>query len=162
ARLIEDLLDMSRITSSKARIDAQPVNLTEVVAAAVQTAQPSAAAAGLRLDTLIGSGAQLPAGAWVMGDFGRLQQIIGNLLSNAIKFTPPGGIVSVLVRAGAGEVEVAVQDTGQGLDPKFLPNLFNRFRQADGSTSRRHGGLGLGLSIVRQLVELHGGRVRAE
>jgi signal transduction histidine kinase len=162
SRLIEDLLDMSRITSSKARIDAQPVNLTEVVAAAVQTAQPNAAANGLRLDTLIGSGAQLPAGAWVVGDFGRLQQIIGNLLSNAIKFTPPGGVVTVLVKAAAGEVEVAVQDTGQGIDPKVLPQLFSRFHQADDSTTRRFGGLGLGLSIVRQLVELHDGRVRAQ
>jgi len=99
SRLIEDLLDTSRIASSKARIDAQRVNLTEVVAAAVQTAQPNAAANRLRLDTLIGSSAQLPAGAWVMGDFGRLQQVIGNLLSNAIKFTPPGGTVTVLVRA---------------------------------------------------------------
>ena len=162
SRLIEDLLDMSRIASSKARIDAQPVNLTEVVAAAVQTAQPNAAANRLRLDTLIGSGAQLPAGAWVIGDFGRLQQIIGNLLSNAIKFTPPGGVVTVLVRAGAGEVEVAVQDTGQGIDPKVLPQLFSRFHQADDSTTRRFGGLGLGLSIVRQLVELHDGRVRAQ
>ena len=162
SRLIEDLLDMSRITSKKARIDAQRVNLTEVVAAAVQTAQPTAAASGLRLDTLIGSGAQLPAGAWVMGDFGRLQQVIGNLLSNAIKFTPPGGAVTVLVRAAAGEVEVAVQDTGQGIDPKLLPRLFNRFHQADGSTTRRFSGLGLGLSIVRQLVELHGGKVRGE
>ena len=162
SRLIEDLLDMSRITSKKARIDAQRVKLTEVVAAAVQTAQPTAAAAGLRLDTLIGSGAQLPGGAWVMGDFGRLQQVIGNLLSNAIKFTPPGGVVTVLVRVLAGEVEVAVQDTGKGIDPKLLPQLFNRFHQADGSTTRRFGGLGLGLSIVRQLVELHGGRVQGE
>ena len=162
SRLIEDLLDMSRIASRKARIDAQRVKLTEVVAAAVQTAQPAAAAAGLRLGTLIGSGAQLPSGAWVMGDFGRLQQVIGNLLSNAIKFTPAGGMVTVLVRAAAGEVEVAVQDTGKGIDPGLLPQLFNRFHQADGSTTRRFGGLGLGLSIVRQLVELHGGRVQAE
>ena len=112
--------------------------------------------------TLLGSGAQLPAGAWVLGDTGRLQQIIGNLLNNAIKFTPSGGVVTVLVRTCAGEVEVAVQDNGQGIDPKFLPHLFNKFRQADGSTTRRHGGLGLGLSIVRQLVELHGGRLWAE
>ncbi len=162
SRLIEDLLDMSRIASKKVHIDARRVKLTDVVAAAVQTAQPTAAAAGLRLDTLIGSSAQLPAGAWVMGDFGRLQQVIGNLLSNAIKFTPPGGVVTVLVRVGAGEVEVAVQDTGKGIDPKLLPQLFNRFQQADRSTTRRFGGLGLGLSIVRQLVELHGGRVRGD
>jgi signal transduction histidine kinase len=162
ARLIEDLLDMSRITSSKARLDAHPVNLSEVVAAAVQTAQPAAAANGLRLDTVMDGGARLPAGVWVVGDFGRLQQIIGNLLSNAIKFSSRGGTVTVLVRGGGPEVEVVVQDTGQGIDPKFLPHLFSKFRQADGSTTRRHGGLGLGLAIVRQLVELHGGRVRAE
>ena len=162
ARLIEDLLDMSRITSSKAKLDVQRVNLIEVVAAAVQTAQPSAAANGLRLDTLVASGAHLAAGAWVMGDSGRLQQIIGNLLGNAVKFTPPGGVVTVLVRADATEIEVAVRDTGQGIDRRFLPDLFNKFRQIDGSTTRRYGGLGLGLSIARQLVELHGGRVRAE
>ena len=162
AHLIEDLLDMSRITSSQTRLDTQPVNLSEVVAAAVQTAQPAAAANGLRLNTVLGGNAQLPAGAWVMGDAGRLQQVIGNLLSNAVKFTARGGVITVLVHAVGPEVEIAVQDTGQGIDPKFLPHLFNKFRQADGSTTRRHGGLGLGLSIVRQLVELHGGRVRAE
>ncbi len=161
AHLIEDLLDMSRIASGKARLDKVPVSVEEIVAAAAQTVQPTAVASGVRLalPEAIAAGRRE---TWVMGDAGRLQQIIGNLLINAVKFTPHGGTVTVQLETSAAEVEIGVRDTGQGIDPRFLPHLFSKFRQADGSTTRRHGGLGLGLSIVRQLVELHGGRVRAE
>jgi signal transduction histidine kinase len=161
AHLIEDLLDMSRIASGKARLDKVPVNVVEIVAAAAQTVQPTAVANGVQLEMPEGI-ASGHGQAVVMGDPGRLQQIIGNLLSNAVKFTPRGGSVTVHLDATGAEVEIGVRDTGQGIDPRFLPHLFSKFRQADGSTTRRHGGLGLGLSIVRQLVELHGGRVRAE
>ena len=157
AQLIEDLLDISRIISGKLRLDVQSLNLAEAIEAAIASVLPAADARGIRilkvLDSLAGP---------VMGDAARLQQIVWNLLSNAVKFTPQGGKVQVLLERVNSHVEVSVIDTGMGIKPEFLPHVFDRFRQADASTTRRHGGLGLGLSIVKQLVEMHGGGVRAK
>jgi signal transduction histidine kinase/ActR/RegA family two-component response regulator len=155
-RIVEDLLDMSRIISGKMRIEALRVDLREVVANAIQTARPGTEAKQLELRVTIES--DLPA---IMGDPNRIQQIAWNLLSNAIKFTPRGGWVSVNLARHQSQVRLAIEDNGEGIRPEFLQHLFQRFRQADESTTRRHGGLGLGLSIVRQLVELHGGTVQA-
>lgn len=157
ARLIEDLLDMNRIVSGKLRLDAAPTELAPVIAAAVEAVRPSALAKSMHVEQNLARG--VPA---VLGDAARLQQVVWNLLANAIKFTPAGGTVSVALRAEGHEVAVAVRDSGAGIEPSFLPHVFDRFRQADASTTRRHGGLGLGLSIVKQLVELHGGKVQAE
>jgi PAS domain S-box-containing protein len=155
AEIIEDLLDMSRIISGKVRLDVQRVDLSSVAQAAVETARPTAEAKGVRLLTVIDP----LNGLWVSGDVNRLQQVLWNLLSNAVKFTPKGGRVQVLVERVNSHLQISVIDTGEGIKPEFLPYVFDRFRQADASTTRRHGGLGLGLSIVRQLVELHGGSV---
>ena len=156
-QLIEDLLDLSRIISGNLRLDIQRVSLTDVIDAALATTQPAAEAKGVRIlkifDSLAGP---------VAGDPARLQQVIWNLLSNAVKFTPKGGRIQVLLERVNSHVEISVTDTGIGIKPEFLPFVFDRFRQADGTTTRRHGGLGLGLSIVKQLVEMHGGAVRAK
>jgi signal transduction histidine kinase/ActR/RegA family two-component response regulator len=157
ARLIEDLLDMSRIISGKVRLDVQRVDLATVIEAAVQSAQPAADAKGIRIQQAVD-----PIAGPVKGDPARLQQVVWNLLSNAIKFTPKGGRVQVFLERVNSHLEIVVSDTGEGIRPEFLPHVFDRFRQADASTTRRHGGLGLGLSIVKQLVELHGGSVRAK
>jgi signal transduction histidine kinase/ActR/RegA family two-component response regulator len=157
AQLIEDLLDMSRIISGKVRLDVQAVDLAEVVNAAVESVRPSADAKGITLRKVLD-----PLAGPVSGDPNRLQQVVWNLLSNALKFTPRGGKVSVLLERVNSHLEVTVVDTGAGISPAFLPHVFERFRQADGSTTRSAGGLGLGLSIVKQLVELHGGTVRAK
>jgi PAS domain S-box-containing protein len=154
--LISDLLDVIRIVAGKVRLDTGSVSLAEVVSAAVATWRPDAEAKGIRLDERIGE-----LGNPVFGDAARLQQIVWNLVSNAIKFTSRGGAVEVVLERHGPHARISVRDTGQGIEPKFLPHLFERFRQGDPSLSRRHGGLGLGLSIVRSLVELHGGRVRA-
>jgi PAS domain S-box-containing protein len=155
-QLIEDLLDMSRIASGKMKIDAQPVNLATVAEEAVAMIRPAAEEKGLRLVTrLDGSGGN------VLGDAGRLKQVIGNLLSNAVKFTPAGGQIRVVLHHKAGRALLAVRDTGIGMAPEFVPQLFERFRQADASSTRKYRGLGLGLALVRQLTELHGGTVRA-
>jgi signal transduction histidine kinase len=160
AHLIEDLLDMSRIVSGKIRLNLQSIRLSEIVSSAVATITPAAQAKGVRLENELAHLADLaPA---VHGDPERLQQIVLNLLSNAVKFTPEGGQVRVAVRSGATHVEIMVQDTGQGIDPEFLPYVFDPFYQVERSTTRRHGGLGLGLSVVSHLVELHGGKVRVE
>ncbi|HEV2295078.1 MAG TPA: ATP-binding protein [Tepidisphaeraceae bacterium] len=156
-RLIEDLLDMSRIISGKVRLDVQRVDLAAVVEAAVESVRPAAEAKLLRLQVTLD-----PIAGPVRGDPGRLQQVVWNLLSNAVKFTPKGGRVQVLLERINSHLEIVVSDTGEGIKPEFLPHLFERFRQSDSSTTRRHGGLGLGLSIVNQLVELHGGTVRAK
>lgn len=153
AQLIEDLLDVSSILAGKLRLEVQPVNIREIVEAALETVRPAAEARGVRLQ------ATLASGATVMGDPQRLQQVVWNLLSNAVKFTPRAGRVQVLVERRDSSVEIVVADTGKGIAPEFQPHVFERFRQADGATTRRHGGLGLGLSIVRQLVEMHGGTV---
>ena len=154
-QIIEDLLDMSRIISGKVRLDVRRVDLAAVVAAAADTARPAAAGKNVRLQVV----ADPAQGFDLTGDAGRLQQVMWNLLSNAVKFTPKGGHVRVTLGRIDSHVEVAVTDTGEGIDAAFLPHVFDRFRQADATTTRRHGGLGLGLSIVKQLVELHGGSV---
>ena len=158
AQIIEDLLDMSRIISGKVRLDVQRLDLATIVQTAVDTARPTADTKGVRLQSVIDP----LQGIVVSGDANRLQQVLWNLLSNAIKFTPRDGRVQVLVERVNSHIEISVIDTGEGISPDFLPYVFDRFRQADASTTRRHGGLGLGLSIVKQLVELHGGSVRAK
>ena len=157
ARLIEDILEVSRIVTGKLRLKVAPLDLVQVVDAALDVVRPAADAKDIRLTY------ERPAGGWTaFGDFDRLQQIVWNLLSNAVKFTPRGGVVRVTLKRADGWDQVIVEDTGKGIEPAFLPHVFAPFRQADASTTRDQGGLGLGLAIVRQLVELHGGSVRAE
>jgi PAS domain S-box-containing protein len=156
ARLIDDLLDMNRIVSGKLRLEVQPTDLASVVEAAVEAARPSAAAKEIALRVALE-----PLPGPVSGDPNRLQQVIWNLLSNAVKFTPRGGRIEVALERVESHIEIAVRDNGIGIEAHFLPQVFDRFRQADASTTRSHGGLGLGLSIARQLVELHGGTMRA-
>jgi signal transduction histidine kinase len=153
-QLIEDLLDVSRIVTGKLRLQVRPVRLPGVVRAALEAVEPAALAKSVTLEARIEP--ELPA---VMGDPDRLQQVLWNLLSNGIKFTPKGGRVTVTVAGRNSEVVLAVADTGAGIKREFLPHVFERFRQAESSTSRGYGGLGLGLAIVRHLVELHGGSV---
>ena len=156
-QIIEDLLDMSRIISGKVRLELRRVDLRTVLAGTLETVRPAAAAKGIALRPALD-----PLPVEVGGDADRLQQVFWNLLTNAIKFTPRGGHVAVAVRRADSHAEVVVSDSGVGIRPDFLPYAFDRFRQSDASASRRHGGLGLGLSLVKQLVELHGGTVRAE
>ncbi|HEX8723617.1 MAG TPA: PAS domain S-box protein [Pyrinomonadaceae bacterium] len=154
AQLVDDLLDVSRIITGKLRLDVRPVDLSGVITAAADSVRPAAEAKEIELRTLLD-----PAAGAVSGDPERLQQVVWNLLSNAVKFTPKGGRVEVRLERADSQVEITVADTGRGIAPEFLPHVFDRFRQADQATTRQHGGLGLGLSIVRQLVELHGGTV---
>ena len=156
-QMIEDLLDMSRIISGKVRLDVQKTMLADVEAQAVQSVRPSAEVKGIRLTTVLD-----PYAGPVAGDPGRLQQVVWNLLTNAIKFTAKGGKIQVVLERINSHLELSVTDNGEGIDPSFLPHVFERFRQADASTTRRYGGLGLGLNIVKQIVELHGGSVRAK
>jgi signal transduction histidine kinase len=156
-RLIDDLLDVARITSGTLRVESRPLLLREVTAAAVESMRPSAEAKGLRLEASLGA-----ESAFVSGDAGRLEQVVMNLLSNAVKFTPEGGVVEVLLDASASEARLVVNDTGCGIEAELLPHVFDRFRQSGGTSKLRRSGLGLGLAIVRHLVELHGGAVRAE
>ena len=156
-RLINDLLDVSRIITGKLRLEARPVELARVVEAGVESVRPAADARGVSLDVHLDGGA-----GPVSGDPDRLQQVVWNLLSNAIKFTPQGGSVRVRLARADGHAEVEVTDTGRGIAPEFLPHVFDRFRQADGRITREHGGLGLGLSIARHVVEMHGGTITAE
>jgi signal transduction histidine kinase len=156
-RLVDDLLDVSRIIGGKLRLDVRDVAVAEVVHQAIETVRPAADAKSLRLDAAID-----PTTGIIAADTDRLQQIVWNLLSNAIKFTPPGGHVVVAVRQSDTSIDIVVRDSGSGIPADFLPHVFDRFRQGEGGTQRRHGGLGLGLAIVRHLVELHGGRVTAE
>jgi PAS domain S-box-containing protein len=156
SRLIDDMLDVSRIISGKLRLDAQPVDLTTVINAAVDTLRPAAEAKSIRLYIILDYSAGL-----VLGDATRLQQVVWNILSNAIKFTPRNGSINVSLERINSHIEITVTDTGIGIEEEFLPYVFDRFRQADSSSSKKYGGLGLGLSIVRQLVELHGGTVEA-
>ncbi|MBA2502021.1 MAG: response regulator, partial [Pyrinomonadaceae bacterium] len=157
SQLIEDLMDVSRVITGKMRLDVHPVELIPIVEAAVDAVSLAAEAKEIRLQTLLD-----PAAGPISGDPARLQQIIWNLLSNAIKFTPKRGRVQLRLERVNSHIEIVVSDTGQGVSPEFLPFVFDRFRQADGATTRAHGGLGLGLAIVRHLVELHGGTVRVD
>jgi PAS domain S-box-containing protein len=156
-QLIEDILDMSRIMAGKMRIDRTPVDLRDVTESALATVRPAAAAKEIEIFTSFP-----PSSPPVSGDAGRLQQVVWNLLSNAIKFTDRGGTVIVRVSCTSDTVSIAVKDSGIGIDADFLPHVFERFRQQDSSTTRAHGGIGLGLTIVRHLVELHGGRITAQ
>ena len=156
AQLIEDLLDVSRIISGKLRLEVRPVELPPVIDAALDVVRPAAEAKGVVLEAAL----DREMGP-VAGDAARLQQVVWNLLSNAVKFTPKGGRVDVRLQRVAGRAEIQVTDTGAGIAPELLPHIFERFRQGDGSSTRSHGGLGLGLAIVRHLVELHGGSARA-
>ena len=157
AQIIGDLLDMSRIISGKVQLDVQPVDLQEVISAAVDSVRPSAEAKRLRLRAVLDAKV-----GRLRGDPNRLQQVFWNLLTNAVKFTPADGRIDILMERVNSHVEVTVEDSGIGIKPEFLAFVFDRFRQADASTTRRHGGLGLGLSIVKHLAELHGGTVRVK
>lgn len=157
SKLIDDLLDISRIITGKIRLNIQAVELVAVIESAIDTVQPAANAKEIRLQSVLD-----PSAGSVLGDTERLQQLVWNLLSNAIKFTPKGGRVQIGLKRINSHVEITVTDTGQGISAEFLPFVFDLFRQADSSITRSFGGLGLGLAIVRQLVELHGGTVRVE
>jgi PAS domain S-box-containing protein len=157
AKLIEEILESSRIMTGKIRLRLEGTELNEVVRVAVDTMRPTAEAKGVSLDTSLD-----PGSTRLVGDPDRLRQVVLNLLVNAVKFTPPCGAVTVRTEARAGSsVGVTVTDSGKGIPADFLPHVFERFRQAEGSTTRQHGGLGLGLAIVKHLVELHGGTIRA-
>jgi signal transduction histidine kinase/ActR/RegA family two-component response regulator len=155
-RLVEDLLDMARVISGKLRLELKTIPLEDVVRAAIDVVTPGAAAKNITISTSFDE--RRPA---INGDFDRIQQAVWNLMSNSVKFTEPGGRIDVQIAGSGGMAELTVRDTGQGIARDFLPYLFDRFRQADASASRRHGGLGLGLALVRQIVELHGGTVTA-
>ena len=157
ARIIDDILDVSQIISGKLRLDPRPINLAHVIQSAIETVRPAIAAKGITLTVSLDSDAGL-----VSGDPNRLQQIIWNLISNAIKFTPQDGWVEVRLEQVDTHLRVIVSDSGIGIDRQFLPYIFERFRQADSSMTRSYSGVGLGLAIVRHLVELHGGTVSAE
>lgn len=157
AQLVEDILDVSRVITGKLRLNVAPVDAASIINAAIDSVQLAAETKSIQLGVTLD-----PSARHIAGDAGRLQQVVWNLLSNAIKFSPSGGRVDVRLERCGSVVQISVSDTGDGISPDFLPFIFDRFRQADGSSTRRHGGLGLGLSIVRHLVELHGGAVRAE
>ena len=155
-KLIDDILDFARITSGKLRLDVAPVDLLRVVENAIEGVAPAAAAKSIQLERVIEPGVGV-----VSGDADRLQQVLWNLLTNAVKFTPEGGRVEVRLAHSRTAAEITVTDTGRGIPPSFLPYVFDRFRQADDQGVRKEGGLGLGMSITRHLVELHGGSVGA-
>lgn len=156
SQVISDILDLSRIVGAKFRLEVRPIQVAPVVAAAIETLMPAANARGIKLQTLLD-----PAAGLVSGDTDRLRQIVWNLISNAIKFTDKGGRVTVRVERVDPHVVITVEDSGVGISPQVLPHVFERFRQGDSSNTRNHGGLGLGLAVVRHLVELHGGQVTA-
>jgi signal transduction histidine kinase/DNA-binding response OmpR family regulator len=156
SQLIDDLLDVSRIITGKLRLDVSPVELTKIVEAVVDSSRPAADAKAIKFEVELDKSA-----SQVLGDATRLQQVVWNLFSNAVKFTPEGGRVGVRLECSDTHAEIVVSDSGQGISPQFLPVIFDRFRQADGSTTRKHGGLGLGLAIARHLVEMHGGTIKA-
>ena len=155
-KLIEDLLDISRIITGKLTLDRQPLEMAPVISDAVNTVRPAAEAKNITIEMTFD-----PQAEPVLGDANRLQQVVWNLLSNAVKFTPKGGQIYVALNRVDSEIELSVRDTGEGIGAEFLPYVFERFRQADGKSTRQHGGLGLGLAIVRHLVEQHGGNVKA-
>jgi CheY-like chemotaxis protein len=155
-QIVNDLLDMSRIMTGQVRLDLQTVELRDAVSNAVENIRPAADVKRVRLEKALDANI-----GWTKVDPARLNQVLWNLLANAVKFTPPGGSVRVALERVNSHAEIVVEDTGVGINPAFLPHVFERFRQADASTTRRHGGLGLGLSIVKSLAELHGGSVKA-
>jgi signal transduction histidine kinase/ActR/RegA family two-component response regulator len=157
SEIIDDILDVSRIITGNLYLDLQPIELAPVIEAAINVVRPTAEAKGIQIETEFDA-----QPAMVSGDSNRLQQVVWNLLSNAVKFTPSGGWVRVAVQHADSCIEIKVADNGQGIGPDFLPFVFDRFRQADSTTTRQHGGLGLGLAIARHLVEIHGGTVLAE
>ncbi|AKF03998.1 Chemotaxis protein methyltransferase CheR [Sandaracinus amylolyticus] len=157
ARIIDDLLDASRIIAGKLALEVQTIDIATIARDAVEAARPSAVSKGITVMHAISA-----RDACVVADLGRVRQVMSNLLSNALKFTPRGGRVTIAVQPEADEVRIEIRDTGAGIAAELLPHVFDRFRQGEQATTRRHGGLGLGLSIVRQIVELHGGTVRAE
>lgn len=157
-QLIDDLFDMARIISGKLTIEIEPIKLVNVVNLSIDAIRPAAEARGVRIDVKIGPDTVVP----IVGDANRLRQVVSNLLTNAMKFTPKGGRVVVELVDAEGVAEIAVGDSGCGIDPAFLPHVFERFRQGDHGPKRTQGGLGLGLAIVRHIVELHGGTVVAE
>ena len=156
-RLIDDMLDVSRVITGKMRIDAKPTDMATIVRDAMDVVRLAAEAKEIDLAV-----ERFDEPAMLVGDAGRLQQAVWNILSNAVKFTNPGGTVRVCLKQEGGDIHVTVQDTGRGIEPEFLPHVFERFRQADTSTTRQFNGLGLGLAIVRHIAELHGGTVQAE
>jgi PAS domain S-box-containing protein len=155
-QIIEDLLDVSRIVAGKLRISTQPVDLLLVIHSAIDAVRPAAEAKEIKIGTHVEASDSI-----VRADVERLQQVLWNLLANAVKFTPPGGVIDVYLDRHDSLAEIRIEDSGPGVPPEFLPHIFERFSQADGSSTRKHGGLGLGLAIVRHLVELHGGTVSA-
>jgi signal transduction histidine kinase/ActR/RegA family two-component response regulator len=157
AQLVEDILDVSRIIRGQLRLNVRSVELVPVIESAIDTVRPAAEAKNIRLQKVLD-----PAAGPVSGDSGRLQQIVWNLLTNAVKFTPKGGRVQIRLERINSHIEITVADSGKGISADFLPYVFERFRQADSSSTRSYGGLGLGLAIVRHLVELHGGTVHAD
>src|SRR5262249_39003631 len=157
AQLIDDLLEVSRIITGKLPLDFSPCQLQPVIEAVLESIRPTAQARAVRLELVLE-----PVGALVYGDVDRLRQVVWNLMSNAVKFTPRNGSVQVKLHCTSSHALIAVRDSGVGIKGDFLPRVFDRFSQADGSSTRTHGGLGLGLAIVRHLVEIHGGTVHAE
>jgi CheY-like chemotaxis protein len=157
AKLIEDILDVSRIIMGKLRLNFQPVELAPVIESVLDAARPTAENKGVLLESLLD-----PLSGSISGDPDRLQQVAWNLVSNAVKFTPKGGRIEVRLERPGSRIQLTVSDTGKGIRPDFLPHIFERFSQAESTSTRSHGGLGLGLAIVRHLVELHGGTVQAE
>jgi signal transduction histidine kinase/ActR/RegA family two-component response regulator len=157
AQIIEDLLDISRIVAGKLHVELRPIILAPVIDAAVEAVRAVAEAKSIRIVTTVDR-----RGAEINGDANRMQQVVWNLVSNALAFTPEGGRIDVSLTQDAGRAVIAVRDTGRGIAPQFLPQMFQRFRQADSTSTRSHGGLGLGLAIVRHLVEIHHGTVKAE
>ena len=155
-QIIEDLLDSARIITGKLRINTQPVDLLLIIHAAIDAVRPAAEAKEIRISTHIEAPDSI-----VRADSERLQQVLWNLLANAVKFTPAGGTVDLYLEQHDSLAEIRIEDSGPGVPAEFLPRIFERFSQADGSSTRKHGGLGLGLAIVRHLVELHGGTVSA-
>jgi CheY-like chemotaxis protein len=156
AQMIDDMLDMARIVAGKLRLETQPVDLLGVVLGAIDVVMPAAAAKGIAVRTSLD-----PKTPRVLGDQDRLQQVMWNVLTNGLKFTDPGGSIEVRLETADKAARIVVADSGHGIRADFLPHVFERFRQADTSSGRRHGGLGLGLALVRDLIELHGGSVRA-
>ncbi len=156
SRLIDDLLDVSRIITGKLRLDVRPIELVKIVEAVVESSRPAADVKTIQFEVALDKSA-----SQIVGDATRLQQVFWNLFSNAVKFTPEGGRVEVRLERTDAQAQVVISDNGQGINPQFLPVIFDRFRQADGSTTRKHGGLGLGLAIARHLVEMHGGTIKA-